>query len=173
MDIEIVSNESKAVGDLAGLADAPSPVKVNVEIVREITRTPSPTLSEAEALQRRGIIHYKSLLRWRFWLRRKWISESRISSMPSLLTRCHDVCRILHCPRRHHHHRRRCPLCRPQSQRCSPDLGTIADTYRNVLPISFNHSVTDRCQWVLENFPTVSVSLCNLVSQPTGTRFAS
>ncbi|KLO10012.1 hypothetical protein SCHPADRAFT_943174 [Schizopora paradoxa] len=74
MEIEVVSNELKtATGDLDVTEDAPSSIKVNVDIVREITRTPSPTPSEAEALQRRGMIHYRSLLKWRFWVRKKWI----------------------------------------------------------------------------------------------------
>lgn len=84
MDIEVMLDESKVEGDLGVTEDeslpqyisrAASSVKVNVEIVREITRTPSPTPSEAEVLKRKGMINYRSLLKWRFWLRKRWISK--------------------------------------------------------------------------------------------------
>jgi hypothetical protein len=38
-----------------------------------ISRTPSPTPSEAEVLAREGVIDWKSLSSWRFWIRKEWI----------------------------------------------------------------------------------------------------
>lgn len=62
----------------------PSSIKVNVEIVREITRTPSPTQSEADVLDRNGMFDYKSLLSWRFWAQRRFIGESLIVQLGQL-----------------------------------------------------------------------------------------
>jgi len=38
-----------------------------------ISRTPSPTPSEAAELAREGVFDWKSLTNWRFWLRREWL----------------------------------------------------------------------------------------------------
>lgn len=41
--------------------------------VRYISRTPSPTPSEDAALNRKGIIDWKAVTHWRYWIRREWI----------------------------------------------------------------------------------------------------
>ncbi|KAJ7086455.1 hypothetical protein B0H15DRAFT_844769 [Mycena belliarum] len=41
--------------------------------IRNISRTPSPTPSEAKALSD-GLFNWKQLLSWRFWLRKEWIT---------------------------------------------------------------------------------------------------
>ncbi len=41
---------------------------------RDLSRTPSPTPSEARELKT-GAIDWKSLTKWRFWIRREWACE--------------------------------------------------------------------------------------------------
>ncbi|ETW82593.1 hypothetical protein HETIRDRAFT_237518, partial [Heterobasidion irregulare TC 32-1] len=40
---------------------------------RRISRTPSPTPSEAAELARDSLLDWKTLLSWRFWIRREWL----------------------------------------------------------------------------------------------------
>jgi hypothetical protein len=50
-----------------------------------VSRTPSPTPSEAAELARDGIIDWKSMTSWRFWIRREWLCELKIvSHYPSI-----------------------------------------------------------------------------------------
>ena len=42
-----------------------------------ISRTPSPTPSEAAELARTGLFEWKAMASWRFWLRREWFCTSR------------------------------------------------------------------------------------------------
>ena len=41
--------------------------------VRYISRTPSPTPSEAETLSRKGVIDWNKLMSWKYWIRKEWI----------------------------------------------------------------------------------------------------
>jgi hypothetical protein len=50
--------------------------------IRNISRTPSPTPSEAKALSE-GLISWKDVTNWRFWLRREWLSECLFVSCSS------------------------------------------------------------------------------------------
>lgn len=43
---------------------------------RRISRTPSPTPSEAAELARDSLLDWKTLLSWRFWIRREWLCAS-------------------------------------------------------------------------------------------------
>lgn len=43
--------------------------------VRNISRTPSPTPSEAKALSD-GFLTWKQISNWRFWIRREWLSAT-------------------------------------------------------------------------------------------------
>ena len=38
-------------------------------------RTPSPTPSENALLSRKGVIDWKKMMSWRFWVRREWLCE--------------------------------------------------------------------------------------------------
>ena len=40
---------------------------------RRVSRTPSPTPSEQKELARDGLFDWKTLLNWRFWIRREWL----------------------------------------------------------------------------------------------------
>ncbi|KZT22400.1 hypothetical protein NEOLEDRAFT_1071599 [Neolentinus lepideus HHB14362 ss-1] len=42
-------------------------------IGRDLTRTPSPTPSEAEELSKQGAFDWQKLSNWRFWIRREWL----------------------------------------------------------------------------------------------------
>jgi hypothetical protein len=44
---------------------------------RGISRTPSPTPSEADELTRQHIVDFRAVLNWRYWARRQWLSASR------------------------------------------------------------------------------------------------
>lgn len=43
--------------------------------MRAITRTPSPTPSEAEELTRTSLFDWKAMAHWRYWIRREWLCE--------------------------------------------------------------------------------------------------
>ena len=45
-----------------------------------VSRTPSPTPSEAAELARDGLFDWKSMTNWRFWLRREWLCALKIVS---------------------------------------------------------------------------------------------
>jgi hypothetical protein len=73
---------------------------------REISRTPSPTPSELEALKT-GALDWKTLSNWRFWIRKEWTC----SSLPPLSnTFSADVC-LFH---------EQCTILYSSSQRPSP-----------------------------------------------------
>ncbi|THH05917.1 hypothetical protein EW145_g4446 [Phellinidium pouzarii] len=40
---------------------------------RYVSRTPSPTPSEASALNRKGLVDWQKMAKWKFWFRREWI----------------------------------------------------------------------------------------------------
>ncbi|KAH9953689.1 snare associated Golgi protein-domain-containing protein [Russula dissimulans] len=44
-----------------------------------VSRTPSPTPSEAAQLSRKSVVDWKTLANWRFWLRRDWLCVSILS----------------------------------------------------------------------------------------------
>ncbi|THH14146.1 hypothetical protein EW146_g6147 [Bondarzewia mesenterica] len=45
----------------------------NEDDARRISRTPSPTPSEAAELARGSLFDWKTITHWRFWIRRKWL----------------------------------------------------------------------------------------------------
>ena len=47
--------------------------------VRGISRTPSPTPSEVAELLRDGVMDYKAMMNWRFWIRREWLCTPDVS----------------------------------------------------------------------------------------------
>ncbi|KAI0050493.1 hypothetical protein FA95DRAFT_1555612 [Auriscalpium vulgare] len=49
------------------------PPMKNEDSGRRISRTPSPTPSEAEELSRTSVFDWKTLRSWRFWIRKEWI----------------------------------------------------------------------------------------------------
>lgn len=49
-----------------------------------VSRTPSPTPSEAAELARDGVIDWKSMKSWRFWFRREWLCALEIVSRSAL-----------------------------------------------------------------------------------------
>jgi hypothetical protein len=51
-----------------------------------VSRTPSPTPSEAAELARDGVIDWKTMRSWRFWLRREWLCALKIVSHSALRT---------------------------------------------------------------------------------------
>lgn len=51
-----------------------------------ISRTPSPTPSEAEVLAREGVFDWKTLSSWRFWVRREWLWYYVIAIILSVIT---------------------------------------------------------------------------------------
>lgn len=51
-----------------------------------ISRTPSPTPSEAAELARTGIFDWKSMASWRFWLRREWLWYYVIAVILTVIT---------------------------------------------------------------------------------------
>jgi uncharacterized membrane protein YdjX (TVP38/TMEM64 family) len=51
-----------------------------------ISRTPSPTPSEAEELTRESVVDWKTLSSWRFWLRREWFWYYVIAIILSTIT---------------------------------------------------------------------------------------
>ncbi|KAJ7115540.1 hypothetical protein C8R43DRAFT_1038743 [Mycena crocata] len=53
--------------------------------IRNISRTPSPTPSEAKALKE-GLFTWKQVLNWRFWIRREWLSYYIILTVILVLT---------------------------------------------------------------------------------------
>ncbi|KAL5526992.1 hypothetical protein ACEPAF_8721 [Sanghuangporus sanghuang] len=46
---------------------------VDVSIGIYTSRTPSPTPSEHALLNRKGVIDWKKMMNWRFWIRREWL----------------------------------------------------------------------------------------------------
>lgn len=62
-----------------------SPFKKSGDVavdMRRITRTPSPTPSEAEELKKTSLFDWKAMASWRYWIRREWLCECCF----------HDVC---------------------------------------------------------------------------------
>ena len=44
-------------------------------------RTPSPTPSEVATLNRKGIIDWKAISHWRYWIRREWLCAYSFSTI--------------------------------------------------------------------------------------------
>lgn len=53
------------------------------EEARVLARTPSPTPSEARELKT-GVFDWKTLGKWKFWIRREWLCSSLIPSIIDL-----------------------------------------------------------------------------------------
>ncbi|KAI0259111.1 snare associated Golgi protein-domain-containing protein [Gloeopeniophorella convolvens] len=51
-----------------------------------ISRTPSPTPSEAAELSRQGVLDWKTLSHWRFWVRREWLWYYVLAFVLTLIT---------------------------------------------------------------------------------------
>ena len=49
--------------------------------VNRVSRTPSPTPSEAAELARDGMFDWKTMRNWRFWFRREWLCALKKSSL--------------------------------------------------------------------------------------------
>ena len=64
-----------------------------VAIAVSTPRTPSPTPSENALLSRKGVIDWKKMMGWRFWVRREWLCES--GSMNCVTTRYQKSHRLL------------------------------------------------------------------------------
>ena len=62
---------------------------------RLVSRTPSPTPSEAALLSRKGVLDTEKLLKWRFWIRKEWICKyidtRRVADL--LMRHCYRVLR--------------------------------------------------------------------------------
>lgn len=68
------------------------------EDVRQISRTPSPTPSEAKELTT-GALDWKQIMNWRFWIRREWLCAFLFSILIQLAIVAHIwtiSCRVLH-----------------------------------------------------------------------------
>ncbi|KAF9005110.1 hypothetical protein BDQ17DRAFT_1424263 [Cyathus striatus] len=65
----------------------------DVEEARGLGRTPSPTPSEARELSRSGAIDWKSMMNWKFWIRKEWWSILFVISFPPLFG--HEIVAIL------------------------------------------------------------------------------
>lgn len=50
--------------------------------IREISRTPSPTPSEAAELKKDGLFDWKAMASWRYWFRRDWLCASLVYALP-------------------------------------------------------------------------------------------
>jgi hypothetical protein len=71
---------------------------------RGLMRTPSPTPSEKAELARSGVLDWRAMKRWQFWIRREWLCEWRFGHMvcerltvahwfPRVLCHnCHNMC---------------------------------------------------------------------------------
>jgi hypothetical protein len=57
----------------SSFADSSTTIPGKHEFAPGTIRTPSPTPSEAEVLAREGVIDWKLLYSWRFWIRREWL----------------------------------------------------------------------------------------------------
>ena len=55
-----------------------SNAKMPSDDVRRTSRTPSPTPSEEAELLRDGLMDYKAMMNWRFWIRREWLCASDV-----------------------------------------------------------------------------------------------
>ncbi|KAJ7485175.1 hypothetical protein B0H11DRAFT_2018366 [Mycena galericulata] len=59
--------------------------KGGADDIRNISRTPSPTPSEAKALND-GFLSWKQLTNWRFWIRREWLTYYIVGTLILVLT---------------------------------------------------------------------------------------
>ena len=50
--------------------------------MRQISRTPSPTPSEAAELQKKGIFDWKAMKNWRYWFRKEWFCAFAMPLLP-------------------------------------------------------------------------------------------
>ena len=50
--------------------------------MRQISRTPSPTPSEAAELQKKGIFDWKAMKNWRYWFRKEWFCAFAVTLLP-------------------------------------------------------------------------------------------
>ncbi|KAH9010089.1 snare associated Golgi protein-domain-containing protein [Lactarius deliciosus] len=69
------------------LDDSSSTVHGKYEFAsNRISRTPSPTPSEAAELARKGLFDWKSMASWRFWFRREWLWYYVIAVILTVIT---------------------------------------------------------------------------------------
>lgn len=63
------------------------------KVPRDITRTPSPTPSEAKQLRTNGMLSGEDVRNWRFWFRREWFCALPSFMKGSFLTLTRVLCR--------------------------------------------------------------------------------
>jgi len=104
--------------------DPSTPINVNLSphpnnMVRaRMMRTPSPTPSEQKELSS-GAIDWKTLMNWRFWLRREWLCASQ--AFLGFLSQLTQFSRVLRCPRHHsRYYRARYPISRADCPLANP-----------------------------------------------------